>query len=480
MTLSKTCTLSDSLTISKVLGGLWQVADMERDGKTLDPQQASQAMAGYVKRGITTFDMADHYGSAELIAGAYQNMQHVPPAQFLTKWVPTPGAKNKDEVRAAVERSLQRLATDSIDLLQFHAWNYCDPSWLDTMFYLQELKEEGLIKNIGVTNFDTTHLRIALSSGVQIVTNQVSYSILDQRAATGMTSLCQEFGVKILAFGTLGGGLISEKWLGKPEPKSLDSWSQMKYKRFIDASGGWHKFQRVLEVLQQVAVAHKRSLSNIATNFVLQAPVVAGIIIGARLGERDHIDDNLGLFDFQLAEHELASIKEARAQLNPIPGDCGDEYRQPPFLTAAGDLSDHLSDLPKPYQVITGKHKKKVLSGTTWEDLAGFSRAVMKGKRICISGTTATQGTRVIGDQDPEAQTHFVLDKIEGALHSFGASLEQVIRTRIFIKNMKDWEVIAKVHGARFATIQPANTMVQAGLIGDEYLVEIEAEAEID
>jgi enamine deaminase RidA (YjgF/YER057c/UK114 family) len=99
------------------------------------------------------------------------------------------------------------------------------------------------------------------------------------------------------------------------------------------------------------------------------------------------------------------------------------------------------------------------------------------GNRIMISGTTATHGNRAIGGQDPAAQAHFVIDKIEGALQSLGGKLEHVVRTRVYIKNMADWETIARVHGERFREIQPANTMIRADLIGDEYLVEMEAEA---
>ena len=119
----------------------------------------------------------------------------------------------------------------------------------------------------------------------------------------------------------------------------------------------------------------------------------------------------------------------------------------------------------------------KVLSGTIWEDLAGFSRAIKQGNRILVSGTTATHGNKVIGGKDPAAQMHFIIDKIEGALQSLGSRLEDVVRTRIFIRNVHDWEAISKVHGERFKNIQPANTLVQANLIGAEYLVEMEAEA---
>ena len=85
-------------------------------------------------------------------------------------------------MRAAVERALTRLGADAIDLLQFHAWNYADPSWLDALFLLQDLKREGLIRHLGLTNVDTAHLDMVIASGIEVVSNQVSFSLLDQRA----------------------------------------------------------------------------------------------------------------------------------------------------------------------------------------------------------------------------------------------------------------------------------------------------------
>jgi enamine deaminase RidA (YjgF/YER057c/UK114 family) len=84
----------------------------------------------------------------------------------------------------------------------------------------------------------------------------------------------------------------------------------------------------------------------------------------------------------------------------------------------------------------------------------------------------------VIGGTDPAAQTHFAIDKIEGALQSLGASLADVVRTRVYVRHVADWEPVARAHGARFGGIMPANTLIGAPLVGDEYLVEIEAEAE--
>jgi enamine deaminase RidA (YjgF/YER057c/UK114 family) len=193
---------------------------------------------------------------------------------------------------------------------------------------------------------------------------------------------------------------------------------------------------------------------------------------------REHIDNNRQLLCFALDDMDRDAIAASLEALDPIPGDCGDEYRKPPFLTASGDLSHHIDKLPPPYPTRPGSDGRTlVLSGTVWEDLAGFARAVRKGDRILVSGTTATHGDRVIGGQDPVAQTHFAIDKIDGALQSWGASLEDVVRTRILIRNLDDWEPVSRAHGRRFGDIRPANTLVQTGLVGDDYLVEVEAEA---
>lgn len=478
-----TTKLAPDLEISKIVTGLWQIADMEREGQTLDHEQTAQHMSGYTNAGLTTFDMADHYGSAEDIAGIFTTkIANDDKIQILTKWVPEPGKNDQEMVRAAIQTSLDRLQTDSIDLLQYHAWNYAHPSYLDDLFALQELQDEGLIKHLGLTNFDTAHLNILIETGINIVSNQVSFSLLDQRAAHGMTELCKQKGVKILAFGTLAGGFLTERWLNKEEPNDNDlkTWSQMKYKRYIDQAGGWEKFQNLLKAMKQTANEHDVSMANVASRYILDQPGVGAVIIGARLGESEHIDNNQALLNFTPDEKDWDRIREAINDLTPIPGDCGDEYRKPPFLTASGDLSHHVDKLPPPYPTKEAADGRNLaLSGTVWEDIAGFSRAIRKGDRVLVSGTTATHRDRVIGGSDPAAQTHFVIDKIEGAIQSLGGKLEDVVRTRIYINSLDDWEPISRAHGFRFRNIQPANTLVQAGLIGDGYLVEIEGVASV-
>ena len=214
---------------------------------------------------------------------------------------------------------------------------------------------------------------------------------------------------------------------------------------------------------------------------MLEHEAVAAAIIGARLGESEHRDDNLKVFGFALDGEDHARLDAAFAATTPIPGDCGDEYRKPPYLTASGDLSHHLDAIPSVFKAVPvpGRpDRMRVSSGSVWEPIAGYSRAVRVKDTIRVSGTTATHGgDRCVAPGDPAAQTTYILDKIAASISALGGSLEDVVRTRIYLKDAAKWEPASRAHGRVFGEIMPANTMLQAGdLIGD-YEVEIEAEA---
>ena len=476
--------LAPGFTVSRISTGLRQVSGMERDGEAPEPELTSAALAHYLDAGFTTFVMADHHGSAEVIAACLQERQaRGAQAQILTTWAPEPGPITFEAVRAAVQRSLDRIGIERIDLVQFDAWSYADPAWLDCLFWLQDLKEEGLIRHIGLTNFDTAHLRIAVTSGIDVVSNQISYSLVDQRARGRMTDLCLEHDINLLVFGTAAGGLLSEGWLGarRPDLEDLTTPAEAKYWRFIQAAGGWDPFQHVLECLAAVAKKHKVSIANVACRYMLDLPAVGAIITGARVGVEEHVQDNLRIFRMSLTKRNRSDIENALTRLDPLPGNCGDEYRRAPFLTATGDPGRNFGPHPRPYETKRGRDRRSMVhTGTAWEETAGFSRAVRRGDYVWISGTTATHRSRVVGGTDPEAQAHFAIDKIEGVLRSIGGSLEDVVRTRVYIRDVSIWEAVARVHGERFGHILPATTMIQAGLIGDSSLVEIEAEALVE
>jgi aryl-alcohol dehydrogenase-like predicted oxidoreductase/enamine deaminase RidA (YjgF/YER057c/UK114 family) len=460
---------------------------MERAGP-LDLEQAAQALGGYAEAGFDSFDMADHYGSAEVIAGRFlagavsgkfRLGPQSRPAAF-TKWCPEPGAMTPEVVRAGVERARQRLGVATIDLLQLHWWQFEHPAYLDAMAVLEDLRREGMIGHLGVTNFDTDHLRVLVGQGHTVASNQVCFSLLDRRAAGAMTAFCLEHGIGLLAYGTLGGGFLTDRWVGAARPEVGD-WSKQKYQRFVEVLGGWDALQAILAALAAIARKHEVSVANVATRWVLEQPAVRAIIVGARLGEREHRADNLRLFRFALDRDDHARIDRALADARPIPGDCGDEYRRPPFLTAYGDLRHHLEGLAKVYAAVPVEGRPdrlRVDSGSVWEGVGGYSRAVRVGGRILVSGTTATHGSgEVVCKGDPQGQAVYILDKIAASIAALGGTMADVVRTRIFLRDASQWQAVAEVHGRRFAAVRPANTLVEAARLVGDYEVEIEAEA---
>ena len=478
--------LRPDLALRQIVTGLWQMADQERDGKAFDLDGAAAALTEYAKAGFDTFDMADHYGSAEIVAGMAARalkQKGLPAPTILTKWCPEPGAMDEGTVRRGVETALERLQMDRIDVMQFHWWQYQSPEYIDALTHLMTLKQEGLIGHIGLTNFDAQHLRLIVNHGIEIATNQVCFSLLDRRAAGELTEVAREHKVGLLGFGTLCGGFLADKWVGQPEPTRLGDWSRMKYKRFIDSAGGWAKFQTLLSALDGVAKKHGVSVSNVASRWVLDHPATAGVIVGTRLGENNHSADNLNMLQLTLDAEDRAAIASAADALDMIPGDCGDEYRKAPFLTASGDLSHHMDALPPVMGVTPSQarpERRQAQSGSIWEEKAGFSRAMRKGDRIMVSGTTATAPDgQAICSGDAEGQAVYILDKITGAITSLGGQIEDVLRTRIYLAREADWEAVSRVHARFFGTVRPANTMIVAGGLIGGYLVEIEAEAEV-
>ncbi len=324
------------LRICRVLNGLWQVSGAH--GR-IDPQRAVPAMLAYHDAGFTTWDLADHYGPAEDFIGqfkqrltsergetAWRNVQ------AFTKWVPRPGRMTRKIVEQAIDVSLRRMQVESLDLLQFHWWDYGDEVYLDALGYLSQLRDEGKIKHLALTNFDTAHLQIIVNAGIKIVSNQVQFSLVDRRPAAKMAPFCAQHGITLLTYGTLCGGLLSEKFIGQPEPGRWDlpTASAQKYKNMIDAWGGWALFQQLLAVLKRIADKHNASVANVAVRAVLDQPAVAGVIAGARLGISEHIADNARVFSLALDDEDRAqfdAVSKQSRDLMRIIGDCGDEYR---------------------------------------------------------------------------------------------------------------------------------------------------------
>ena len=325
------------LCICRILNGMWQVSGAHG---YIDPRSAVQSMFTYLDSCFTTWDLADHYGPAEDFIGEFRRQLvaargegALSNVQAFTKWVPRPERMTRALVEENIAISLRRMDVETLDLLQFHWWDYRDSNYLDALTHLSLLRDEGKVRHLGLTNFDTEHLKSIVDNGVRVVSNQVQYSLIDRRPEVQMVRFCQEHDIQLLAYGTLCGGLLSEKYLGQPEPGrgALNTASLLKYKQMVDAWGGWDLFQELLGALKAVADKHGVSIANVAVQYILGRPRVAGVIIGVRLGVSDHRTDNARVFDFTLDPEDQSRIEPVlnkSRDLYGLIGDCGDEYRR--------------------------------------------------------------------------------------------------------------------------------------------------------
>lgn len=329
--------LAADLSICPLLNGMWQVSGAH--GR-IDPDAAVAEMFSYVDAGFTTWDLADHYGPAEDFIGEFRRQlarrrgaTALETLQAFTKWVPRPGPMSHPIVAHNIDISLRRMAVESLDLLQFHWWDYDDDNYLEALKHLADLQQEGRIKHLGLTNFDTAHWQHILQQDIPAITNQVQYSLLDRRPEVRMVPLCQQHHVHLLAYGTLCGGLLADAYLGQPEPRgsALNTASLRKYKQMLDAWGDWALWQELLRTLRQVADKYDVSIANVAVRAILDRPAVAGVIIGVRLGVSEHRLDNARILQFHLDAEDwqrIDAVLSRSRDLFRLIGDCGDEYRR--------------------------------------------------------------------------------------------------------------------------------------------------------
>lgn len=329
--------LAPGVTMPRIVNGCWQLATDHRvegpdDGASLED------LSRLARLGLTTFDCADIYTGVEERLGRFRRrwreQGHDPAAlRVHTKFVPDLDSLptiTRGDVEAILDRSRARLGVERLDLVQFHWWNFSLPRWRDTALWLDMLRRGGRMSHLGVTNFDVAHLEPLLDDGLEIVSNQVQYSLLDRRPEHGMVALCRHRGLVLLTYGVLAGGFLTDRWLGRDDPATrgaLANRSLVKYRLVIDEYGGWEAFQRLLRVLDAIARKHRVSIANVAVRWVLDRPAVAAVILGAANAE--HGADNLRVFDFALDPDDHRALgAELAVQAGP-PGDVYSVERRP-------------------------------------------------------------------------------------------------------------------------------------------------------
>ena len=217
--------LRPGYTISRVIKGGWQLAG---DHGTVDRSAAVRDMLAFVEGGITTFDCADIYTGVEEMIGEFIQLVRreggetaLNAIKVHTKFVPDYdklAAIDRTYVESIIDRSLKRLKLSQLNLVQFHWWDYTFPGYLDTLHILKELQQAGKIDKLSVTNFDAAHLREFEAAGIELVSAQVQYSLLDNRPAGEFTEQCRAQNIHLLCYGVLAGGFLTNRWLGQPDP----------------------------------------------------------------------------------------------------------------------------------------------------------------------------------------------------------------------------------------------------------------------
>jgi aryl-alcohol dehydrogenase-like predicted oxidoreductase len=323
--------VTPGFSISRIIKGGWQLSQGHSQGMKEDP---IESMFAFAEKGVTTFDCADIYTGVEELIGKFlslrkQRFGHHRDIQVLTKFVPDYDALatiNKKYVEKIIDRSLRRLGKERLDMVQFSWWDYTSPRYIETVLWLKEIQQAGKIHLISATNFNTKATKQIIDAGVHLASLQVQYSLLDPRPEIGLIELCKLDNSRLLCYGTVAGGFLSEQWLGAPEPQPpFENRSLVKYKLMIDEVGGWDYFQSLLQTLKTIADKHHATITNIATRYMLTRQAVAAVIIGARTIA--HLNENLKIFDFTLDDADHASIEKIIRLRKNIPGDVFDIER---------------------------------------------------------------------------------------------------------------------------------------------------------
>ncbi len=317
----ETFELASGYAISRVIRGGWQLAGGHGP---IDRAAALDDLIAAFDAGVFTFDCADIYTGVEELYGemrerliAARGMEAAKRLRVHTKFVPDLDILHKisrRDVAAIVDRSLHRLEVETLDLVQFHWWDYAEPRWVDALRALDDLRRHGKVRHIGGTNFDAPHVRQILDAGIPLVSMQTQYSLIDHRPEDGLAALYDSHRVGLLCYGSVAGGFLSDRWLGAKEPPGpFANRSLTKYKLIIDEFGGWPLFQELLAALRRVADRHGLDVATVASSAVLMRSGVAAVIVGAT--SRAHLAANMSIAATRLtaADHaEIAAITSRR------------------------------------------------------------------------------------------------------------------------------------------------------------------------
>ena len=303
-----------------MIKGGWQLAGGHG---SVDRNQAIADMTTFFDAGIRTFDCADIYVGVEEMIGTFietlrrdRGSESAGKVNVHTKLVPDLDSLSSigaTDIEGIIDRSLKRLRLDQLHLVQFYWWNLSIGRPYETLECLKKLCEKGKIRHLGVNNWDVKQTSPFVEMGFDIVSTQVQYSLLDHRPASGLASWCAENDIKLLCYGSLAGGFLTEHWLDQPDPGFVfENRSLIKYRLIVDEFGGWDYFQTLLKTVKVIAEKHGVSMSAVAARYVLDQPQVGAVIIGARYAH--HLPQTLSIFELSLDPDDYAALEAVLAK----------------------------------------------------------------------------------------------------------------------------------------------------------------------
>jgi aryl-alcohol dehydrogenase-like predicted oxidoreductase len=313
--------LAPGYSIAPVINGCWQLTP-DHGGGPDSRRRCLYRFAELVEHGFTTFDCADIYeGTEELLGEFRRGLSEPEKIQVHTKLVPNKNAlADLDDrlIDLAIDSSRSKLGADTLDLVQFHWWDY-EVDGLDRLYErLLHAQSAGKIRLLGVTNFNTAQIRNLLLINESLVAMQTQYSLLDRRPEREMVEFCVAHGVKMMPYGGLLGGFLGDRYLDRSPPASMNR-SLQKYRLIIDEAGGWECFQEFLGQLAEIADKHATSIAAIALRWVLDQAAIAAVIVG--IGSQSRVASNLALCSLRLDEQDQECIAKALTSLTIPPGD---------------------------------------------------------------------------------------------------------------------------------------------------------------
>jgi len=363
-----------------------------------------------------------------------------------------------------------RNVSSNDELTIFLEWpNYNNPGYITLIENLLSLDSRLATTRIGVYEFDSDHIHLLVHNSIDISCNLSSFSILEpQHVSAEAIQLYLNNDISLFAKNFLCHDLLSESTY-----ESIQNEDYLSLRKCLGNIAGDQielaTIYNCINVISNIAKFYHRPIEHIAAKWVEQQPFVSALMPETEL--------------------EIKTCKEIVQQPFTLKKECIERIDN--TISRFGNLNIDTrrwtaklpdnSFLKNVYEskLIEGRQNRwRVSTNEQYENICGYSRAVRVRNHILVSGTTATLGhNRVISINDPAGQTVFIFDKISASLQALGSSLDDVVRTRLFLNDATEWEPISLVHGRYFSNILPANTLIEIGDLVGHYHLEVEVDA---